>query len=430
VQPFKVLVKSPFSIYSGYGQDGFGLLRALRAWGCDVYPQPQWLDCPVPQDLLPLFSKTLRGPFDLTINHWDPTNLYIRPEARELTRAAVAWTMWEFSPPPTPTVQMPDGKGGFKEVKSKSGLVPHCKGRGTLAKRLELFDLVLGYDHVTMASLDSYIPGHVARGVLQGGYESSDYKPVSRDWHTKTDFMFAMHGALNNRKQVWGTVQAWVELCHEHPEFVKGAKLGLHTTVPGVFPEMNEIYQNMRLKVFMEAWDKPTLDDFYAASHVLLAPSRGEGKNLPALEFMTTGGVVAASNYGGHTMWLNGEYAYPLDYQLTPTFPGRPDAAHDAKVEVSTIKDSIWHIYNNRAEAAQKGALAAEIIPRMCDWSVVVEQLFNRVRDLCPHNGELIWSMAQKARIEARERTSERDFRREREGRWEQPELQRPRPVF
>lgn len=333
----------------------------------------------------------------MLINHWDPTNIHVRPEAREMTRCAVAWTMWEFSPPPTEMVTMPDGT----VTKAKNGLVPHCKGRKSLPKRLDFFDLVLGYDPVTMTSLEPYIPRHVARGVLQGGYDSTDWKPAERDWFTETDFMFSMHGALNNRKNAWAAVQAWVELCHEHPEIIKGAKLAFHTTTPGLFPEMNDIYEGMRLKVFMEAWDHSTLQNFYGATHVLLAPSRGEGKNLPALEHMTTGGVVAATNYGGHTMWLNSEYAYPLDYQLTPTFAQRPDGAHDAKVETKTIKDVIWHIYNNRAEAKEKAERAAEIIPRICDWSVVVEGLFNRIRDLCPHNGELIWSMAQQARSEA-----------------------------
>lgn len=52
----KVLVKTPFSQYSGYATDEFGLVRALHEWGCDVYPQPCWLDVPTPRDILPLFA--------------------------------------------------------------------------------------------------------------------------------------------------------------------------------------------------------------------------------------------------------------------------------------------------------------------------------------------------------------------------------------
>src|SRR5882724_3081623 len=98
-QPLRVLLKSPlpFSMFSGYGTDGFGLLRALHEWGCEVYPQPTWVDVPIPRDLLPLFGRELRPPFDLLINHWDPAHLGITRGARQCSRVAVAWTMWEFA---------------------------------------------------------------------------------------------------------------------------------------------------------------------------------------------------------------------------------------------------------------------------------------------------------------------------------------------
>lgn len=404
----KVLVKSPYSIYSGYGQDGFGMIRALHKWGCDVYPQPVWLDVPIPPDLMPLFGKTLEGPFDLTINHWSPDMLGMRPEAREMTRCAVAWTMWEFCNAPGPVV-MKRRDGTEYTAKPKSGLVPHCGHRDTLRKRLELFDLVLGYDDVTMGALSHYIPATrgkggppVAQAVLQGGYESGEWNQSQRDWFSE-DFMFCMHGALNNRKCAWTAVQAFTALKHEHKEEFAGAKLGLHSLVPGLFPEMNEVFKDQRLKVFMEPWDHDTLQQFYDSSHCLLAPSRGEGKNLPALEFMTTGGVVAATDFGGHRNWLRDDYAYPLSYELRPTYPARPDAAHDARVSVEHLKDTMWHIFTHRAEARQKGELAAKTIPAMCDWSVVVESLFRSIRDNCPHNGQLIYDLAMSCRQDSRE---------------------------
>lgn len=392
---FKVLVKSPFSQYSGYGADGFGMLRALRNWGCDVYPQPQWVDVPIPADLIGLFTKTLEGPFDLTINHWSPGELGLRPEAREMTRCAVAWTMWEFA-----------GHTDPETGKYTSGLIPHCNKRGTLRKRLELFDLILGYDSVTTEVLGPYVPKRrgkkgdgVPVGVLQGGYESGDWrKNGNRDWFTETDFMFGMHGALGPRKNAWLVVQAFNELKHEHPEEFAGAKLGLHSLAPGLFPELNDIMRDKRVRVFLEPWTHDHLQAFYDACHVLLAPSRGEGKNLPALEAMTTGCVVAATNFGGHTAWLGEAYAYPLGYTLEPTFPGRPDAAHDARVSLDELKSVMWHIYTHRAEAREKAELASTIIPQMCDWAVVVENLFRRIRDLVPYNGALIYDMAMRAK--------------------------------
>jgi hypothetical protein len=404
----KVLVKGPYSVYSGYGQDGFGMIRALSKWGCDVYPQPTNLDVPIPRDLLPLFAKSLEPPFDLTINHWSPDQLGIRPEARELTRCAVAWTMWEFAPcPPGPPVEVADRRTGARHLEKpkNSGLIPHCPGRGSLRRRLSLFDLVLGYDEVTMDSLGPYIPQTragkkepVAQGILQGGYESADWEVSrDRDWHNG-DFTYLMHGALNARKQAWTTIQAFVELKHEKGEAFEASRLALHSTLPGLFPELNEIYRSQKITVYIEAWDHQTVQAFYNAGHVLLSPSRGEGKNLPALEFLTTGGTVAVTDWGGHRNWLNEAYAYPLAYRLTPTWPDRPDAAHDAIVSVEEVKRVMWHTFTHRGEARRKGELGARTIPAMCDWSVVTESLFRRIRDLVPYNGSLIYDMAMRCR--------------------------------
>jgi hypothetical protein len=385
-EPLKVLVKSPYSQYSGYGTDGYGIIRALREWGCDVYAQPTWLDVPVPRDLLPVFAKELAGPFDLLINHWDPAHLGITREARQFSRVAVAWTMWEFAGGP--------GKDG----QGVSGLVPHCKGRSGLPSTLRWFDMVLGYDEVSLAALEPYIPRRVHRGVLQGGFDAGMWKPAERDWHGDR-FGFIMHGALNARKCPWTAIEAFTQLKFEKgPEF-EGASLALHTNAPGtLFPELNGPFKDQRLRVFVEAFDKATLDEFYRAGHCLLAPSRGEGKNLPALEFQATGGVVAATDFGGHRQWLNADYAYPLDYELKPTFEDQPWAAHDARVPVEHMKERIWHIYTHRAEAKRKAQLASRIIPQMCDWQVVIENLFRRVRDVVDGPGPAVYDKAMACR--------------------------------
>jgi len=386
-RPLKVLLKSPYSQFSGYGTDGFGLLRALHQWGCEVYPQPVWLDVPIPRDLLPLFGRELRGPFDLLVNHWDPAHLAITREARQYSRVAVAWTMWEFAGGP--------GKDG----KGVSGLVPHCKGRSKLPENLRWFDMLLGYDDVSLAALEPYVPARVHRGVLQGGFDAGEWKYLDRDWDSDR-FGFIMHGALNDRKCPWTTIQAFQELKFEQPEFAP-ATLALHTNVPGkLFPELNEPFKDQRIRVFVEAFDKPTLSEFYRAGHCLVAPSRGEGKNLPALEFQATGGVVAATDFGGHRQWLNADYAYPLDYQLQATFGSHPWAAHDARVQVAHLKDVLWHIYTHRGEARQKGLLASGVIPKMCDWQVVLEALFRRVRDVVKGPGPAVYDIAMGCRRE------------------------------
>ncbi len=379
VSAFRVLLRSPFSIYSGYGHDGYELLRALDRWGADVYPQPAWLDVPIPPDLMHLFGKTLEGPFDLTINHWDPSHLEITRHGRQATRLAVAWTMWEMT-----------------------SLRPHCDGRSKIREHLRWFDAVLGYSDVTMQALDPCIPGTVHRGVLQGGFEASEWKYMDRDWSDGAVIRFGMHGALNRRKEPFLTLQAFLELCDEHPEFRQDARLLLHTTVPGVFPEMNEIYEKagIGVRVYLETWDKSRLEQFYAACHALVYPSHGEGKNLPALEFAATGGAVLATDWSGHCQWLSDDYAYPLACEVVPLFPGKPELAHWAAVELAEIKRAMWHVFTHRAEARAKGELAARMVPQMCSWDAVLPALFRRLRDLVPVQGEIVHNLAMACRRE------------------------------
>lgn len=400
----KVLVKGPFSLFSGYGGDSYGIVRTLARWGMDVYVQPTWLDVPIPPDVAPLFTKELRGPFDLTINHWDPAHLGITREARKMTRCAVAWSMWEFAPHPGygkdgAKVTLPSGK----IVSPQPGLVPHCEFRSKIPANLKWFDIFLAYDEVSMASIGPYVPARVARGILQGGYPAEQWKPVEREWGGEKLGYF-MHGQLGPRKQPYVTIQAWSELKHERPEFA-GAYLNLHTNTPGqLFPEMNELFKEVRIRVHIEAWDKPTLDAFYAQHHIGLFPSRGEGKNLPALEFLSTGGTVIATDFGGHRQWLREDIGYPLPYTLEPTHARHPEGAHDARVSVETLKDAIWHTWTHRAEARSKGRLAQTLIPQMCDWEVVIECLFRRIRDLEPHNGTPLYDQAMRSRERAAER--------------------------
>ena len=388
-RPLKVIVKSPFSQFSGYGMDGFGIIRALHRWGCEVYAQPTWLDVPIPRDLMPIFGRELRGPFDLLINHWDPGHLFITREAREFCRVAVAWTMWEFAPAPGSTGRQHTGIAGFRGA-----------GASTMRKRLQWFDLVLGYDDVSLAALEPYLRRSVHRGVLQGGFDSGEWKVAERDW-TGDRFGFIMHGALNDRKEPWIAIQAFNELKFEHGSEFEGATLALHTNAPGnLFPELNVPFEAQKIRIFVDAFDRRTLEEFYAAGHCLLAPSRGEGKNLPALEMMATGGTVAATNFGGHTQWMNADYAYPLGYELTPMFPDKPWAAHYARVPVEHMKEVIWHIWTHRAEARQKGELASRIIPQMCDWQAVIERLFRRIGDQVTGPGPEIAAQAFACRRE------------------------------
>lgn len=160
-----------------------------------------------------------------------------------------------------------------------------------------------------------------------------------------------------------------------------------NTNVTGLHPAMEQTVD--RLRIHYDVWPHDVLSEFYRAQHCLLAPSRGEGKNMPALQFMSSGGVVIATNWGGHRQWLSPAYSYPLDYELRPVSPTTPNCLQ-ARASKDHLKHLMLHVFRNRTEAREKGALAASTIPGFCGWRPVMERFFIQLASLIPEAEPLL----------------------------------------
>lgn len=364
----KVLLKVPLSPYSGYGNDGIGLARAFMRAGADVTLQPTVVQSPLPEDVAMLFTKTLEAPFDLAIHHVDPMSLEASDELKRSSKVTVGWSMWETS--------------NFLNMPTKD--------LRTMRKRLKNFDALVGYDQNSADGFKPYYKGPVI--VQQGGFWPEDWPEIERDWHTDT-FHFCMIGVLSERKNPFAAIQAFSELKNEHEDFNQFARLSLKTASPGLHSAMEDVYPGLR--IFYDMWPVEVVKQFYSAQHVLLAPSRGEGKNMPALEFMSTGGTVIATDWGGHQQWLNPDYSYPLDYELVPADPRYPDTL-DASASVKHLKELMLHVFRNRNEAREKGRTAAQIIPALSSWDNVVQRLLLQLKDTVD-GGDELWMKAVSA---------------------------------
>lgn len=349
----KVLLKTPLNPHSGYGTDGIGIAQALQGMGVDLYLDPSYVQTPLPKSVAGLLTKRLQAPFDLLLHHQDPGSLGISPSARRSAELAVAWTMWEFT------------------------TMDNCKGRSSLRKRFKPYDAVFGYDQVSTEALRPYVPGPL--GTVQGGFWPDQWRPIERDWHA-APFRFCMVGALHERKDPFVAIEAFRQLLFEDQDFAVGAELHLKTVQAGLHPAMEQWAPGLRIHYAL--WSQEDLRRFYGDCHVLLAPSRGEGKNAPALEFQATGGPVIATNWGGHQQWLSGQYGYPLNYQLAPLNEATTPNCRNARADVEHLKALMLHCFRNRDEVARKGRLAAQIIPSMCGWNQVIDRLFTRLGEL------------------------------------------------
>jgi glycosyltransferase involved in cell wall biosynthesis len=248
----KILLQVPLSPYTGYGNDGLGMVRALIRWGADVYLQPTDVQAPLPPDVAYVLTKELEAPFDLTIVHVDPMRMAANDVMVQHSKMVIGWTMWEFS--------------NFK----------NAKGRSKFRKNWEKFDALVAYDPVSKAALAEYYDGPIL--VQQGGYWPQSWPFMERDWNEK-NFYYCMVGMLGTRKDPFKAVQAFIELKQEYPEEFEPARLSLKTMAPGLHSAMERVHPWLR--IYYDVWDDETLKAFYQSQHVLLAPSRGEGRTCP-----------------------------------------------------------------------------------------------------------------------------------------------------
>ncbi len=340
----KVLLRIPLNTSSGYGNDGVGMALAFRQAGCDVHLMPSDVVPPLPPDVTDLLTKKPAPPYDVVIHHLDPPNL--AADKRPVEAFTVAWTMWEMSS------------------------LDNMTGRSKLRSNLKNYDLVVGYDKVSTGALAPYVTG--ASATVQGGYWPQLWPFTPRDWNTDVT-NFCMVGNLMDRKNPFVAIEAFQELQEERPELKM--RLTLKTIGPGLHSKIEQWVPNVR--VIYEHWDDDMMRSFYASQHVLIAPSRGEGKNLPCLEMLSTGGTVIATNIGGHAQWLSTSIGFPLDYELVPVF-GKPDCLW-ADADKAHLKDLMAYAATNHGDLRRKGELAAELIPAMCAWPVAIDRLMGSI---------------------------------------------------
>lgn len=344
----RIGLKGPFNAYTGYGNDLLGIAKALDDLGHDVVPVPRDVVPGFSQQVANLFTKTVTGKYDLLLFHDDPGHLVTSEGMRHKAEAIVGWSMWEKS-----RIDKGDVKG---------------LGR----KPLKYMDMLVAYDPVSAEAFEQYYKGLPVR-VLQGGIDASRWQYVERDW--SGTLRFCMLGQLHMRKDPFVAIDAFRELRDEGE--LKDAELHLKTNVPGLHPAIERLIPGVH--VYCDSWPPSRVRQFIESNHVLLAPSKGEGKNLPALEMQLSGGVSVCTAWGGAQMWQHEDYSPKLRYDLVPTGPGLKSV--HAAADKEHLKQIMLDLYENRAKTKRMGEVASQNIRMMCDWKVVVEKFLGLVKE-------------------------------------------------
>ena len=343
-----VLLKTPLHAYTGYGNDGFALTRAFAQFGLDVRLSPTSVEPPLPMGVATMLVKAPEPDYNYMVHHIDPMSLGLTDGLKRLTAKKIAWSMWEFTK-----------------------LAPEIAE--TMTERLEGYDLLVAYDEVSAEAFEPHATeAGVSMKVLQGGYWSEDWKTEKltlRDPYDET-FRFIMAGQLHQRKNPYAAINAFNRLRAEGLD----VELHLKTNIRFLHPAMEERYPG--LKIFYDSWSHEQMREFYAGAHCYVAPSWGEGKNLPALESATMGVPSIYSDFGGHRQWGSSEWGWPIKGTLAchdgldmPSFRVDEDALYEAMKEAAT----------NRSLTQEKGRMASMLIPAQCDWMNVIRRFMDLV---------------------------------------------------
>lgn len=336
----RILLRAIASTYTGYGNDGIGLATALAGLGFDITFVPDEIMPPLPSSVTNLLQGNTKGKFDLLIHHTDPNLLESNYLEADIS---LGWSMWEktgFSPEDY-TV---DCSPGFRE-------------------RWQHFDGLIVYSDVSYRAFARVSPVPLFK--LQGGFDPSMWPYQERDWNGRMSFFLA--GFVTDRKGADLAAQAFSILKSIRDDF--DATLTIKTTRKVLSD--SELSLHPDIHIVEDAVTQSSLLKAYQNHHVLLAPSRGEGKNLAALEFGATGGAVIASRWSGHEEWMRDDLCFPVGGETKKI----DSLSYAFEPSVEDLICQMEYVYDHREEAEARGRKASQVLPRDHSWEARIARL-------------------------------------------------------
>ncbi len=124
------------------------------------------------------------------------------------------------------------------------------------------------------------------------------------------------------------------------------------------------------------------LGSLYRSADCFLATSRGEGWDMPLMEAMACGLPAIATDWGAHREYFHEGVGYPLNVRGTVPAVARcadyegfswaePDGQH--------LRVLLREVYENREEAARRGAAAAREVAEKWTWAAAARKIVDRL---------------------------------------------------
>jgi len=124
------------------------------------------------------------------------------------------------------------------------------------------------------------------------------------------------------------------------------------------------------------------MGSLYRSADCFVLPTRGEGWGMPLLEAMACGRPVIATDWSAHTDFMTEDVAYPL--RVERLIPARAKCPYYEGFRwAQPDKDHLVHlmrrVYENREEAAAKGARASERALSCWTWRQAAQKIKDRL---------------------------------------------------
>lgn len=339
----RVLFRSSFDRWTGYGNDAVDIAVTLEKLGADVVPVADGMQAGLPREFTRLLEKEPYGSYDAVLQFAPPFD--IKPWRLFGSERRFGWTMWER----TPMVDTDFDDDVRWEKHRWSGM--------------KLMFVTCQMNVAALQAQDDRVPLTIAPC---GVAEWPDFdRPIDRR------MVFLMIGMLAGRKDPFLLLDVWRELKHEHPEF--DAVLVLKTAAAGLHPQLEQMYPDVRL--ISKVWGPGEVAGLYANCDVLVSVSRGEGNNKPAMEFMASGGAVMASDWSAHRNWLHEDWAYPLSGEVVQS----PGGWSDFRVDRDRLKERLLECWMDRETVKEKGRIARGVMLSDFSWEKRVEVVYRQM---------------------------------------------------
>ncbi len=124
------------------------------------------------------------------------------------------------------------------------------------------------------------------------------------------------------------------------------------------------------------------MGSLYRSADCFVLPTRGEGWGMPIVEAMACGLPAIATDWSGPTEFLDDRVGYPLVVEaLAPAIAKCPfyEGFRWAQPSLADLRRKMRHVFENREEAAEKGARAAEEVARRWTWAHTADRIVQRL---------------------------------------------------